>query len=453
MSNQILNQTESVCPECLKRIPAKIVAVGDNVYLEKSCSEHGDFKVLIWRGVELYREWGKFGTDLGSPRVSLTNISKGCPYDCGLCPEHKAETCIAIMDITNRCNLSCPICFASANDASPCELNLNTIKQMFQSLSDATGYPPVQLSGGEPTTRDDLPQIVQAGRKMGFDHIMVNTNGLRIAEDIGYLQRLKDSGTSLIYLQFDGVTDEVYRYTRGRDLKAIKVQAIENCAKVKIGVMLVPTLIPKINDGQIGDIIRFARKWIPTVKGIHFQPISYFGRYREPPKDEDRITIPDVLQAIETQTEGEIKAGDFAPRRRKESYCAFSGFFVQMSDGKLMPITSFKRAQKMVGSLGYMKEAPFLQARRFLKKKWRLAEEEGSGEKYQPGSLQQLVERAKTFYLALSCMPFQDAWNIDLARLKRCCTHVVNASGKIVPLCAFYLTNSQGERLYNNRKP
>ena len=143
---------------------------------------------------------------------------------------------------------------------------------------------------------------------------MINTNGVRIAKDKEYLHRLVDSGASTIFLQFDGVTDKVYQYTRDANLTRLKVNAISNCAEAKIGVILVPTIIPRVNDHQLGDIVQFAKQWIPTVKGIHFQPVSYFGRYPEAPKDEDRITIPDVIDGLVKQTGGELKPENFLPR-------------------------------------------------------------------------------------------------------------------------------------------
>lgn len=448
---ELLGETESLCPVCLRVIPARRVADGGDVYLEKSCPDHGPHKVLIWRDAELYHDWGSFGIDLGSPTNRLTDTVRGCPYDCGLCPTHKAETCIAVIELTHRCNLNCPICFANANEPYY-EPDHKGIRGMFETLLHATSPCPVQLSGGEPTIRDDLPEIVGMGRKYGFDHIMVNTNGLRIANDVGYLHKLKDSGASLIYLQFDGVTDDIYRYTRGRNLWNIKVQAIENCAQVKIGVILVPTLIPGINDHQVGDVIQFAKKCVPIVKGIHFQPVSYFGRYPRAHGSHYRITIPDVLKAIETQTKGEIRAENFTPRKRKESYCAFAGFFI-LEDKKLLPTTNFKYAKNVNGELSHLKESPSHHARRFVQRRWRFEEVEAwQGNDCKPGSWQELFNRAKTDYLSISCMPFQDVWNIDLERLQRCCTHIVTPDKRIVPLCAFYVTSANGRRLQFNER-
>ena len=441
----MISQTQSLCPICLKKIPARRVIQDGNVYLEKECSEHGSHRVLLWREASSYEEWGEFGVDLGSPKNTLTEVVQGCPYDCGLCPAHKAETCVAIMEVTNRCDLSCSICFASSGEGKVYEPGFSVIQKMYETLSHTAGLCPVQLTGGEPTLRDDLPKIAKLGQEMGFDPIMVNTNGNRIAEDMGFLLQLRDNGVSTIYLQFDGVTDEVYLQIRNRKLMGNKIQALKNCAQAKISVVLVPTLIPGVNDHQIGDIVQLAKSMVPTVRGIHFQPVSYFGRYPQAPQDKDRITIPDVLRGLETQTNKEVKRDDFTPRKRKESYCAFAGLFVLMEDNKLFPLTNYKYAQGM----SYGNRLPYEQARKYLKKQWGLisrTEEPSSDDK--PGSWSRLAKRAESYSLSISCMPFQDVYNVDLERLERCCTHVVTPDKRLVPLCAYYLTSSSGERLY-----
>lgn len=451
MTEQI-GETKSLCPECLNVLPARRVVDDGNVYLEKDCPDHGRFRALIWRGgSRQYQDWGGFGLDMGAPAHSLTQTRLGCPYDCGLCSSHKAATCIAVMELTHSCNLHCPVCFAQAG-GTRAEPSLDRIKSMFQTLMHVAGGPcPVQLSGGEPTMRDDLAQIIQLGRDAGFNHIEINTNGIKIAEDIEYLRRLKESGASAVFLSFDGVSDDVYRRTCGENLSDIKIRAVENCAEIKIGVILVPTLVPQVNDHQIGKIIQFAKEWMPVVKGVHFQPIAYLGRYPRPPQDEDRLTIPDVLNSIEDQTMGEIKGANFAPRRRKESFCSFSGLFI-LEDGGLTPTINLKRVQDVSSISDFRSnKAPFEQARKYVSQHWKYTEqEERKTPPAKKGSWQELLEQARTHSLSISCMPFQDIWSIDLDRLQRCCTHVVTANSRIIPLCSYYLTDCRGERLYKH---
>ncbi len=445
-------ETESLCPECLGRIPARRLVEGGDVYLEKACPDHGNFKVLIWRGDKLYREWGIGEVNSRLIKKRITSTVRGCPYDCGLCPNHEGETCTALMEVTSRCDIECPVCFASANKDLGHDPNLNEIREMYQTILEASGPCPVQLSGGEPSIRDDLPDIIALGKEMGFGHIQINTHGLRIAKDKEYLRRLKEAGADLIYLQFDGVSNDVYRHTRGANLFELKVQAIEHCAEVKIGAILVPTLIPRVNDHQIGDIVRFAKRQIPVVKGIHFQPISYFGRYPRAPRNEDRITIPDVLKALEVQTTREVKVKDFVPRRRKDSHCGFSAFYVLMEDGRLQATTNFERGQSPLAGSGFVKESPAEHVRRFIYERARFVEGETQEGQVKRGSWESFFNRARTHYLSISGMPFQDVWTVDLERLQGCCIHVVTRHEQLIPFCAFYLTSASGERLHYEAK-
>ncbi|MBT4512496.1 MAG: radical SAM protein [Chloroflexi bacterium] len=442
---EILGETKSLCPTCLNVIPATRVTDGSDVFMEKTCPEHGDFSVVIWRGEPSYQGWGRGENAVGA-KVRQTESSDGCPHDCGLCGEHRAQTCTVLMEVTGKCNMSCPVCFASSNESEITEPTMAEIGRMLQSIIDAGGPYPLQLSGGEPTLRDDLPEIISMAKEMGFPHIQINTNGIRLAKDKDYLQRLKEARTDLIYLQFDGVSDDVYQKIRGVDLVDLKRRAIENCAEAKIGVQLVPTVIPNVNDHELGMIVQFAKDYIPIVKGIHFQPVSYFGRYPVHPANEDRITTPDVLRALEAQTEGEIQARNFIPRRREDAHCGFSGFFVLGEDGKLVPTTVFKpdsnRGRKPANV------SPSEHVRKFIAEKSRYVEaapEQGNTANKSPWD--KFLKRAKTHYLSISGMPFQDAWTVDLERLQGCCIHVVTPQKKLIPFCSYYITNAEGHKL------
>lgn len=452
---EILKETESVCPICLCRVPAQRVEECSNVYLEKVCRDHGNFKALIWRGAELYHSWSQHSQQAAGPQKTFTGRDAGCPYDCGLCIRHEVDTCTTVMEVTHRCNLECPICFASANEGPSFEPDMGTIKDMYQTIMKASGPCPVQLSGGEPTIRDDLPDVVALGKRMGFYHIQINTNGTRIAKDKEYLKRLKKSGADLIFLQFDGISNNVYRAIRGRNLFDIKIGAINNCSEAGVGVVLVPTLVPRVNGDQIGDIVQFAKKRIPIIKGIHFQPVSYFGRYPGSPKDEDRITLPDVLNGLVVQTNGELKNENFLPRSCDDTHCSFSSLFVLMEDGKLHARSSV--SWEPLSGFGYKKESPEIEARRFINRRWRLIDEESKEIKevckcsvQSQDAWQRFIKRECTDYLTITCMPFQDVYTLDLERLRKCCVHVVSGTKRLIPLCAFYITSIRGERLYQN---
>ncbi|HTY99922.1 MAG TPA: radical SAM protein [Rhodocyclaceae bacterium] len=445
--------TESVCPVCLARLPARRVAEGDEIYLVKSCPEHGEFKTILWRGLESYRRWGERGSRAAVPPVTQTPVQRGCPHDCGLCPEHRQHTCCVLLEVTSRCNLRCPVCFASAGgadeDPSPAQID------SWLRLLRAHGNPVnIQLSGGEPTLRDDLPAIVGRVRAAGFDFVQLNTNGIRLAREPDYVENLAQAGLDCVFLQFDGVTNEVFQRIRGARLLETKKRAILRCAEAGIGVVLVPTLVPGVNVGEIGAIIDFALARVPAVRAVHFQPVSYFGRYPVPPADGDRITLPEVMGELERQSGGTIRAADFAPGSAENAYCSFTGkFFVgangrlraaeAAADGCCTPSTGCGCGLPPAGEDAQ-------RARRFVAGQW--AAESAPIAAAEPAYVNvasfDAFLAARRHAFSISAMAFQDAWNLDLERLRECFIHVVAPDRRIVPFCAYNLTSTAGESLY-----
>ena len=435
----ILHETESLCPVCLKKLPAKYIREEGKAYMVKDCPDHGHFKVLFWNDADMYEQWMAQGVhaparDLGRPE------EKGCPYDCGLCNEHHSGTCTAVLEITYRCNMQCNICFADAN-TEHFDPDKEQIKRMYETALKANRYCSVQLSGGEPTVRDDLPELVKLGKELGVIHLQVNTNGIRIAQDIDYLQKLKDAGLDLIYLQFDGVDDAIYQTTRVRDMLAIKERAIANCEKVGLGVLLVPVVAPGLNLHRLGEIIAFAKEHIPIVKGVHFQPVSYFGRYpgRTPP-DESRCGLSDVLHALVEQTDGEVKMEHFVPRKQFDPHCDFSSTYYLDEQGKLVSMSDSRQNCADTERTDFVAKT-----NNYTVKRWKYNEE-----KKAETPILKFAMRTLTHSFCISGMGFQDVWNIDLGRLKGCCVHIITGKGEVIPFCAFHLTSESGERLYTN---
>lgn len=432
---------------CLNRLEAETVSEEDAIYLAKVCPDHGEFKTVIWRGTaDSYKAWGRHSADGGGPEKVLTQVKKGCPYDCGPCQAHTEGVCLALVEVNSSCNMRCPICFSSSSKRSDKdEPGLDVIERRYRTILSSAGPVPIQLSGGEPTLRDDLPDIVGLGRQLGFEMIQINTNGVRLAQDRTYLAKLHEKGTKVLYLQFDGVTDDVYTSIRGTPMINTKIKALENCSETGVAAVLVPTLIPGVNDGQIGAIIRFAKQWIPVVRGVHFQPVSYFGRYPHVPDNKDRITIPDVLAALQSQTAGEVRACDFKPRISKDAHCAFAGFFVLGDDGLLSSALSTSKRSKP------SKPAPAV--RGFLERYWSPAPGSCSSTSCcsagdSQGSLSDdLFGWVHSRALTISGMPFQDVWNMDLRRLTGCCIFVATENS-LIPFCAYYATSADGKRLY-----
>lgn len=437
---KILNQVESLCPYCLKKIVGQKVEYEDGVYLEKTCEEHGFFKTLIWegKGYEAWSDVEKFKT----PNVVSSEVNKGCPYDCGICSEHRQETCCVLLEITNRCNLKCPICFASSNENIKEDISIERISEYYDYLMKCDGPYNIQLSGGEPTLRDDLDKIIKIGKEKGFTFFQLNTNGIRIGEDENYIKALSKAGLNTVFLQFDGLSDDVYFKLRGKKLLRIKLKAIENCKKAGVGVVLVPTIMKGVNVNQIGKIINFAIDNMPAVRGVHFQPVSFFGRYEN--RDENyRITIPKMLNEIEEQMKGKMKIENFMGGGAENSYCSFHGNFLVNEDKSVKPLGSKSNC--------CCKPTSSKQSREFVAKQWSAVKKSSNKKDNKINftkSLDDFLDRFDNYTLAISAMLFQDVWNVDLDRLKQCYIHVVSEDMKLIPFCAYNLTNIDNKSLY-----
>jgi uncharacterized radical SAM superfamily Fe-S cluster-containing enzyme len=480
--DKVINRTQSLCPVCLKKIDAEIISKGENTYLKKSCKTHGMFQAILWKGSIPFEKWvvEKERAHIKNP---LSEIQKGCPYDCGLCSEHRQHTCTALIEVTQKCNLHCNFCFADAKVSVRKDPSMEEIKHMYESLLKASGVCNIQLSGGEPTVRDDLPSIIHMGKQMGFNFIQVNTNGIRIGEDEAYVKELKKAGLNSIFLQFDGTNDEIYKKLRGRELFRVKVKAIENCDKHGIGVILVPTLVPNVNVENIGEIIYFALDQIHAVRGVHFQPVSFFGRIPNIPRDEDRITLPEVMDEIERQTSGKIKAESLRPSKCENSLCSFHGSYLYRGNGDLMSIankssccgTSDKKdsvmnvklktienkvtANSSSNSSCYSKvekaEEGAVKAKEYVSRNWSFRKSDENNEKLNTNEISgwdKILDSIRNNSFSLSAMAFQDVWNVNLERIKDCCIHVVSPEEKLIPFCLYNITNIEGKPIYRANK-
>lgn len=502
-SRLFLGNTESVCPDCLKTIPAVRYAEGDTVFLEKTCPDHGTTSTPVWRGLKSYLLWDKSPRNVSRIAEPATVVHEGCPRDCGLCADHRQQSCCVLLEVTSRCDLACPVCFASATRKGA-DIPMDLIADWLDTLmTRAGGRVHIQLSGGEPSVRDDLPEIVALARAKGFSFIQLNTNGVRISKDRAFLEALVDAGLDCVFLQFDGVTDAVYRSLRGAKLMAVKQRAIAACGEAGVGVVLVPTLVPGVNTDQIGAIVEFAKVNMPVVRAVHFQPISYFGRVPAPPKPETRFTLPEVMSALIENEQGAIGLGDFHPGSAENPFCSFSGRFLLGADGHLTaekgapvsccgapPVEVESEKTSCCGSVAQEQEqaccrgaeshaedhtsccgetmppvaktgsccgsveavtpsTDVARARRYVADQWTLAAEPGESDPAFAAFDAVLERRAHS--LGLSAMVFQDAWTLDLERLRQCHIHVMAPDQRAIPFCAYNLTSRDGLALHRGQ--
>jgi uncharacterized radical SAM superfamily Fe-S cluster-containing enzyme len=324
MTEEIIRRTTSICPECLQTIPAEIYVDPETnfVMMRKNCKEHGDFKDKISIDPEEYKWSQTFTDEIGSTINNSTkpdtvssgikDIKNGCPYDCGLCDNHKSAPNICLIDITNRCNLTCPICFANASAkgyvVEPTFDQIVQIMEHFRSMKPVAAVM-LQISGGEPTVRDDLPEIIRKGKELGFTEVMVTTNGVRFAKSIDFMKKCKDAGMDAIYLQFDATDNpEAWKKIRGVNLWPLKQRVIENARKIGFfGVMLVPVIAKGVNDGEVGNILDYAKDNWDVVSGVVFQPVALCGRISFEELMDLRYTTSDLKVAINKHTNNAIK--------------------------------------------------------------------------------------------------------------------------------------------------
>lgn len=422
---EILDQTESLCPVCLQVIPAKITTGRDKaVYLQKTCPEHGLMTAYLWPDADHYRWMQAFRLREKSPQFSHPPLN-GCPRDCGLCSAHLRRPTLVEIEVTQRCNLRCPVCFMEADQEDPTklpDLDLNTIRQIFKGILEKSGpQTSIQITGGEPTTHHNLPEIIRMGKELGFSAIEINTNGVIAGRDFTYVRDLAEAGASGLFLQFDGLTGEIYQQTRGKDLLEIKLKAIEHCRQAGLQVVLAMTVIWGINHEQLGAVLNFALQNRDVIAGIAYQPAFTSGRFDV--VRQRRLTMGDVAFLLAGQTNGLLNPYDLWPLGCSHPLCSCSTYIIEQ-DGKFEPFT-----------------------RRLTEQEYR---EYFDCQSPQGSVLADIAARNKPELepgLSIVIMNYMDAMTMDLRRLRECSMLVADQDGRWVPFCAYQLTNLNGKKL------
>ncbi|MFQ5711606.1 MAG: tetraether lipid synthase Tes [Candidatus Geothermarchaeales archaeon] len=466
----LITRTESLCPECLRILPATVFERDGKVWIRRSCLEHGEIEEIYWGSYEFYTRMSAYaheGKGIETPNVLEENPI--CPMACGLCNLHSSHTGLANVVLTNRCDLSCWYCFFYAERAGYVyEPSLKQLKKMFRALREERPVPgnAIQLTGGEPSLRDDVFEIVKMAREVGIEHVQFNTHGLRLAYEPDFARGLREAGVNTLYVSFDGVTPE----TNPKCHWEIPY-ALENCRRAGLGVVLVPTVIRNLNLHGLGDIIRFGFRNMDIIRGVNFQPVSLVGRISREEREKLRVTIPDVLEAIEEQTQGQIQVEDWYTCPSTSSVTHFVealtgrphyelsvhftcgvGTYVFRDGEKMTPITRFVDIE---GLFEYLQEkADELQSganKRWVELKMLYKLRSFIDSKKTPKGfklsriLYNILMRHSygalgTFHydaLFLGMMHFMDLYNYDIARVKRCDIHYLSPDGRIIPFCAF----------------
>lgn len=467
----LMKKTKSLCPVCNTVVEADLVEDDGAVYMVRRCPEHGGSRDLYWSDAEMYRRFDRYdkvGSGIENPQSNASPDM--CPTGCGLCEGHRSSTLLANIDLTNRCNLNCDFCFANARACGfVYEPDFDTVIRMMEVLraERPVAAPAVQFSGGEPTMREDLIDIIRKAREMGFNQVQIATNGITIAKDPDLPKKLREAGLSTAYLHFDGVTPDTNHILKSN------LKAVENCEKAGLGLVLVPTIIKGKNDHQIGDIIRFAADHISTIRGINFQPIAFTGAAGEDDVRRERITIPEILSDIENQTQGTIKKDDFYPvpcvvpfsdfveaytgkpqiRFTAHQHCGAATYVFVSKDGvtpvnRIVDVEMFfselERLAEQLRKGGYInKYRTVLQAIKSFRESM-IKDNDGK-----TGEFWSLITKAVIFHnfdalsefhwnaLFIGTMHFMDKYNYDISRVQRCCIHYTTPDLKLIPFCTY----------------
>lgn len=444
------HQTTSLCETCLELVPAKVIVEADGVFYLKRCRDHGVQKTLISDDVAYWRsqqDWLKPGD---RPLTAQTRTEAGCPFDCGLCPDHEQHSCLALIEVNQACNLACPVCFASAQDVHGSHRPLAEIEAMLDALVESEGEPDLlQLSGGEPTIHPQFFEILDAVKRRPIRHVMINTNGVRIAQEPAFVERLATYAPRLeVYLQFDSLSDQALVNLRGAKLSRIRQAALEALERVGLSTTLVAVVKRGVNDTEVAAIVDHALTW-KCVRGVTFQPVQDAGRNEGFDAKANRIVLTQIRREVAKSKAFAID--DLIPLPcNPDQICIAYG----LRDGDMVtPITSLLPRELILNGPNTISYEAHPALREKIMDLLSLATAQANTEEKLAGLLcclpQAMVPEelsyANSFRVVI--LQFLDRYNFDLGTVKRSCVHFVTGEGQIIPFDTyntFYREGAEG---------
>lgn len=428
--------TVSLCSKCLRRVSAKIVFEDQKVFMIKNCPEHGNEKVLIATDIEYYKRIRNYNKRSEIPLKFNSPTLYGCPYDCGLCPDHEQHSCLTLVEITDRCNLTCPTCYAESSPNFGRHKSLDEVKAMLDLIVANEGEPDVvQLSGGEPTVHPEFFEILDEAKKRPIKHLMVNTNGIRIAKEEEFVKRLASYMPDFeIYLQWDSLDNKVLQKLRGADLQDVRLKALEHLNKYGLSTTLVVTLQRGVNTQEIGSILEFALKQ-PCVRGVTFQPTQVAGRNEEFDPHKERYTLTEVRNDILSQTTI-FNSDDLIPVPCNPDALVM-GYALKL-EGEVIPLTRYINPADLLDNS--KNTIVYEQDERLHQHVLKMFSTANSVDAITEDVNQLLcclpfVQAPNLSYnnlFRVIIMNFIDAYNFDVRAIKKSCVHIVHGD-KIIP--------------------
>jgi len=439
-----LGTTRSLCPACRRVVDAKIIVRQGRVYFRKNCPEHGVIEDFVCSDVNYY-DRHEFSQPARLPKHFGTAALKGCPEDCGLCPEHEQHTCVGLIEVTSNCNLKCPMCFAQSGPGGQ-NIDFATYRKMVDRYVHLEGVADiVQLSGGEPTLHPELVRMVRYAYEQPIQAIMINTNGIRLAHDEALVEALAAMRDRVeIYLQFDGFEGDTSSKLRGEELIEVKLAALDMLRKHELRCTLVCTVEHNTNLHEVGRVLRFGLER-RNIRGISYQLATYCGRHLDPDDLEKRVTMPDLVKALVVQTGDLLEISDFYPLPCAHPNCHMMVYLYRGGE-RTVPVNRLidlrQHMDLIANSVVYTPARARLLVAKYL---------EGAGgcgcgpngcgpadsvrEDFVAKALAEKLNGTEVFRVTLTA--FLDVHNFDTRRVMKCCLAHVLPSGHVVPFCAY----------------
>ncbi len=441
--------TQSVCTTCLHPVEAKILVKDGKVYMDKWCPAHGTERVLVSDDADYYRLCREvYVKPPEMPARFATPMQYGCPYDCGLCPDHMQHSCLSIVEISDHCNLRCPTCYAGSGPERTTHRSFEDVIAMLDTVVASEGEADVvQISGGEPTLHPQFFEILDAARARPIKHLMVNTNGLRIAQDAAFAERLASYAPGIeVYLQFDSLRREALMDLRGADLRGPHDAALKRLNELGVSTTLVMTVKRGVNDDEVGDIIRHGESYA-CVRGVTLQPIQDAGRVEGYDPARHRLTVSELRRRIAEQS-GSFTLQDVLPVPCNPDTLAMA-YALRKPEGGLAPLTRFVDPETLLAgdrsTISYEREiGRDLDLRSQLFKLFSTNHSPESGANCLSELLCCLprIDAPSLSYrdvFRVLIVQFMDAQSLDIRALKKSCVHMAQADGRMIPFEAYNL--------------
>jgi uncharacterized radical SAM superfamily Fe-S cluster-containing enzyme len=451
--------TQSICPKCRKTIQAKILFRDNKVILSKRCLEHGEFEALLSSDMKYWTNSLSYTKPGTMPKKFSTEVKLGCPDDCGLCEDHEQHTCSPIIEISNKCDLECPVCIVwNQNNYN---MSFDDFKRTIDGLIEKEGTLELALlSGGEPTIHPEFFKLAEYAQKQkAIKRVLISSHGLQIAQSDEFARRFKETGLYLS-LQFDSLNNENYKKIRGANLLEAKMKCLERCEKYDIPTVFVPTVARGFNDHELGDVVNFALKH-DFVTSVTIQPAAYtgLGGTSFPQDHMNKLTQVDIHRLLEQQTDW-MKASDFLPIPCSHPSCYTASYMIKLDNGKFVPLTAFgdvstyldaltnraiigggnegdARAQQMIQDAIYnlwSAQSVTVDTEKVLdslKSILQIYQQDGAMEQ------EQLWKLSEKKVKAIFIHAFMDEYDFEVSRIRKCCTHYALPDGRLMPGCAY----------------